>query len=629
MKKIFTLVVFAALTIGTAYGEAVTVNGLSYELQGTYIGSASSSLSATLLGFADDVVMSDITVPSSFKFGGKTFYVTKIRSNAFTGQTALVNATIDASKMECIDDFAFYECSNLRTLTFIGGNSKLRICKRAFGKTDIQEVELPNMLRLDTLAFMQCTRLEKVTFNNISYMNKRVFDGCTKLYSIVWNSSAAELKLARENSDKYIRITADPSTNPLWFYQAKIRQVQAGTASYKGGVSIPGYLFKGFTNLNVVVIGPGVAKIGNGAFMECLALNSMSMRSANSLQSIGDSAFYSCPIAGNLLIQSGNLEYIGEKAFLNCQCPNIELGYASGSAAVTIGTLAFSNNTTTKITIRANVAKLNYGAFACPAAKEIYYAPANGYAVQSTNDNAFAYCSGVTDLTINHGGEVNKYMFPECTAIQRLYIENAATVIGNSFHHCKNIQEVVWNVTAQEDYDSYTDPFSYSNHITSCTVKSERVPAYLLYGQRDLKEWTASSNTTYIGSFALSYSGLEELTLEAETGKNMVIDNFAFYHCDRLRRIHSQYYFPPQLGNGVFRDVNENLANITLIVPNADSKVIYQNTNVWKEFFAICEDIDQVESEKISGEGKFLRDGQLFIRKGDKVYNIQGQIIKN
>ena len=92
-------------------------------------------------------------------------------------------------------------------------------------------------------------------------------------------------------------------------------------------------------------------------------------------------------------------------------------------------------------------------------------------------------------------------------------------------------------------------------------------------------------------------------------------------------RIHSQYYFPPQLGNGVFRDVNENLANITLVVPDADSKVLYENTAVWKEFFAICEDIDQVESE-MPNEGKFLRDGQLFIRKGDKVYDIHGQIIK-
>ena len=628
MKRLLFLICTAVLCVMSAYGSGTyTVDGMTYHVTGED-GHGNTPL-ATLMGFADGVVMSHVTVPAEIYLGEKRFYVREIADNAFNGQTAITNVTIDVSGLlNYIGDFAFCHCSNLSTLTFIGSSHNLRICKYAFGRTSIEEVELPDMHRLDTLVFWQCTKLEKVTFNDIYYMNRNVFVDCTKLNTIIWNS-AQELKVAIEGvSDKNSRsITNDPSTTPFWFLKAKIIQVLAGISD-KTDVIIPAYLFNGFNQLNSVVIGPGVKKIGNGAFMECFALNSMSLRTAESLTTIGDSAFYLCPLVGNLALQCSNLNYIGEKAFLGSNYRSIELANVSGGPAIKVGELAFSNNTATKITIRANIAKLGYGAFASPAATEIYYAPANGYASQSINDNPFVSCAAVTDLTINHGGAVNEFMFPQCTGIRRLFIENATTVVGSSFHNCSNIQEVVWNVTEQEDYDSYSYPFRYSNHITSCTVKSERVPAYLLYGQRDLKEWTASPNTTSIGMLALSYSGIEELTLEAAAGKNMTIDNFAFYHCDRLRRIRSEYYNPPQLGGtGVFRDVNTSLSNVTLVVPDEDSKQLYKNTAIWKEFFTIAEGIEDVRGGDVRGT-KVVENGKVYIQRGERLFDLTGARVR-
>ena len=90
---------------------------------------------------------------------------------------------------------------------------------------------------------------------------------------------------------------------------------------------------------------------------------------------------------------------------------------------------------------------------------------------------------------------------------------------------------------------------------------------------------------------------------------------------------------PPTLGNGVFADCNKDndkdgigLRSINLIVPEA-SKASYRSAPGWKEFFE-GEGIEEVVANEKAKDGKYMIDGQVYILRGEKVYDLQGKEVK-
>ncbi|MDD6642460.1 MAG: leucine-rich repeat domain-containing protein, partial [Bacteroidales bacterium] len=140
--------------------------------------------------------------------------------------------------------------------------------------------------------------------------------------------------------------------------------------------------------------------------------------------------------------------------------------------------------------------------------------------------SAFAYCSGLTSVTI----------------------PNSVTSIGGgAFAYCSGLTSVVWNAKNCADFAQYYDyssskyyygPFDDSaSKITSFTFGSEveHIPAYLCYGMENLTSVTIPNSVTSIGEKAFrGCSGLTSVTIPNSVTS---IGMYAFEGCSGLTSV--------------------------------------------------------------------------------------------
>lgn len=156
------------------------------------------------------------------------------------------------------------------------------------------------------------------------------------------------------------------------------------------------------------------------------------------------------------------------------------------------------------------------------------------------------------------------------------------------------------------------------------------IGAYTFINCAKMTELTIPSSVTTIGEGAfMNENRLQKITLGENIEK---IANSAFANCPYLLEIHARMEFPPVIDASVFADCGD-LSGIDCYVPE-DSYAFYKKTAVWKEFNLIAEQepepaaINPVSDDKPAQMNKILRNGQIFILRGDKTYSITGQEVK-
>ena len=211
------------------------------------------------------------------------------------------------------------------------------------------------------------------------------------------------------------------------------------------------------------------------------------------------------------------------------------------------------------------------------------------YSVTSIGIYAFSDCSGLTSLTIpNSVTSIGESAFDGCSSLTSIEIPNSVTSIGNyAFWGCKGLTSV-----------------SIPNSVTS------------------------------IGDWAFSgCSGLTSVTIPNSVTS---IGDYTFSGCSNLTSITCEAVTPPSCGENVFYNVPKT---IPLYVP-AESMDDYKATDQWKDFgnnilpiqtTAIDQiTIGQTNKDQLprTKAQKILRNGQIFILRGEKVYNAQGALVK-
>jgi len=257
--------------------------------------------------------------------------------------------------------------------------------------------------------------------------------------------------------------------------------------------------------------------------------------------------------------------------------------------------------------------------------------------VTSIGDGAFLKCSGLTSVTIpNSVTSIGDYAFAECTGLTSVTIGNSVTSIGNyAFHYCSGLTSVT--IPNSVTYIG-NSAFLACSGLTSVTIPN---------------------SVTSIGNYAFSdCSGLTSLSVEAgntvydsrnncnaiiETSTNTLIfgcqnttipnsvtsiGSWAFSQCDGLTSVTNFANTPQEIGSYVFDNVDKSTC--VLYVP-AGSVSAYKSAEGWKEFTNILP-ISQQGIEDVQGNNvqctKVVRDGQIFILRGDKIYNAQGALVK-
>ena len=195
-------------------------------------------------------INSDVIMSKSFAVGGNM-------DKIFGKQ---VTEYIIGDSVKSIGEYAFYYCEKLTSVTI--GNSVTSIGEDAFGHcTGLTAIEIPNSVTsIGDYAFEDCPRLTSVVIpNNVTNIGEAAFAYCTSLTAI--NVAANNLNYC--------------SVDGVLFNKGKTELIQC-PARKTGDYVIPA----------------GVTIIGNAAFDYCTDLTSITI--PNSVTSIGDYAFKRC-----------------------------------------------------------------------------------------------------------------------------------------------------------------------------------------------------------------------------------------------------------------------------------------------------------------------------------------------
>lgn len=209
-KYIYTLLAFLMSMHAFAY---FTVNGIYYE-------KTDNEGEVSVISFYQISMKSykgDIIIPETVENDGDIYSVTKIGSYAFSA-TGVTSISLPCT-IKSIDEYAFYECHQLKTVELSEGLES--IGKDAFLGSSIEKIEIPSTVKIiGERAFSGCRNLEIVNMSNcmVRVIQKSTFNQCDKLIKMDMPESLSVIEeqgfyncsnlqsISFPDSETYIRI---------------------------------------------------------------------------------------------------------------------------------------------------------------------------------------------------------------------------------------------------------------------------------------------------------------------------------------------------------------------------------------------------------------------------------------
>ena len=220
----------------------------------------------------------------------------------------------------------------------------------------------------------------------------------------------------------------------------------------------------------------------------------------------------------------------------------------------------------------------------------------------------WTYNASTKLLTISgEGALASNYTFglqaPE--NMQNLAVEDGVTAIGDAAFKGKQLK----TIDLPNSLLSIGDSAFYDNDV--------------------LKNLTIPNSVTNIGVSA--FEGGNRL-VKIQLGENVeTIENGAFKNCPYILEVYAYMEYPPIIDASVFTGCGD-LSVIDCYVLE-ESMPFYRKTAVWKEFHLLAAPepsptaITNVQDDNVQTT-KILRDNQIFILRGEKVYTLQGQEVR-
>ena len=252
------------------------------------------------------------------------------------------------------------------------------------------------------------------------------------ILALLASLSANAYDFSAKNADGvtiYYKITS--STTP---YTVAVTYEDESYNSYSGNVKIPETVsYSGNTY--------SITSIGNGAFISCIGLTSITIPETVSF--IGYCAFIGCSGLTSVAIPEG-VTSIEEETFEDCT------GLTSVTIPNSVSTIkssAFSYcNALTSVDIPNSVTSIEGHAFSCCDALTSINIPEG---ITSIEESTFSSCISLTSVTIpNSVTSIGDWAFSRCTALTSVTIPESVTSIGDyAFEDCRDLKSIQCDAT--------------------------------------------------------------------------------------------------------------------------------------------------------------------------------------
>ena len=373
--------------------ETVKLNNIYYSL---------SYPNATVLKdqSSDQTVYSaltEVSIPATVTYDGKTYNVTAIGSSAFYGCNKLTSVSLPAS-IKSINSSAFKNCTSLVTINLPEG-----------------------MTSIGSNAFEGCIMTSVTIPSTMTSIGAKAYYGCPVLSSVTWNAVNCSIETG--------------SDAPFYNRSELITSFTFGDQVQK----IPAYLCQYMSNLESVVIPASVTYIGSSVFSNCSKLKSVNI--PDGITYVNNSLFYGCKALPSITLPQ-SITIINSSAFYGCEgLTSITLH----EGITSLGSSAFYNSGLTSVTIPSTMTSIGAKAFyGCGALTKVVWNAIN-CSIETGSDAPFYNRSDlITSFTF--GDQVQKipaYLCQYMTNLESVVIPASVNYIGAStFYGCSKLKSV-------------------------------------------------------------------------------------------------------------------------------------------------------------------------------------------
>ena len=541
--------------------------------------------------------------------------VISIANRAFKGCKNLISITIPES-ITSIGDYAFDGIPNIvyngvatgspwgaRSVNgYMEGHlvysdetkTNLIACSKAIKG----ELEIPNSVTsIGERAFRDCTGLTSVTIpNSVTSIGSSTFYGCAGLTSITIPNSVTSIGYSAFDGCSGLTSVTIPNSVTIIGQSA----------------------FYGCENLKSISIPNSVTSIGSYAFSNCANLTSVSI--PNNITRIEEGTFSGCSSLASIIIPK-DVTYIGNDAFYGCRNLTSIVWDAKNCSAYKFGgqleSVVFGNEVE-NIPNSLCAGKTNITSIVVP----------NN--VISIGENAFIRCSNLQTLTL--GENITTYgssAFSGCSSLTSIYNYRRTPVALNA-NVFKDVDYFACTLYVLEgSVDMYkSDRSSWKDFFYNI----EPISAISTTTGNDIQV-TPTDNTANIVWPKVNGAETYELVIKDKSGN--VICTLIFNANGQLTSI----AFNAPLRNNALQQAQA--AGFAFTVTGLNSGTNYdlvmtsKNSNgetIQTKTVSFTTTGNAQSVENILGGNaqstKILRNGQLYILRGEKTYTLQGQEVK-
>lgn len=486
----------------------------------------------------DPYVTSGPTLTNYYGNGGRvsipaTLAVTEIGQFAFTNYNYCPKTSMDL-----IDD----ENPETTKVWYLGDNTIEEIVipegievigSYAFaGLTNLKKVTLPSTIKkIEVGAFYNCVNLKEVVgIEKVQFFNQSCFantalvniklDSAIAIADYAFSSGLLTIGTYNENTETY---------NTVEVTSKKLASVTLSSNTQ----SIGAYAFAGNTNLKTVKLGAAKLKVGQFAFTDCRALESIDINAAV----IPNGTFYGCTSLATLNIGK-DVNVIGEYAFGNTKVSTVTVSegntkfYPVANEKYLVnkdGTeVLFVAPTVTEFILPANSAITSIGAGAFSG--NTVLTKVNAPSITKLNDCAFSECTSLSDVTLGKLSTVGKYAFFK-TKISAFDFTDMNEIGAYSFSLTK-----LTSVNIPDGMKVGAYAFAECDELASVTVGNNVIlsrGAFAYNLNRDKYSYEYGTHGGEVTAWYVYTSPLTSLSI----GNNVVIGDYGFFGAAALTHI--------------------------------------------------------------------------------------------